>query len=98
MLVDRAERFDRRLTGKDFLAISTQSFAQALGPKLAEPIGHAEESIGVRHHDQDGFAPLGISQKCDGAEERRRIFEDVGCFTALSHGRRAVEKLSLIHI
>ena len=52
MLVDRAERLDRGLPGEDLLAIGSEPLAETLRPELAEPVGNAEERIGIGHHDQ----------------------------------------------
>ena len=53
MLVDRAERLDRRLTGEDHLVVHREPLAEALRPELSEPVRQAEERVGVRHRHQD---------------------------------------------
>ena len=38
MLVDGAERLDRRLAGEDHLVIQREPLAETLRPELAEPV------------------------------------------------------------
>ena len=58
MLIGGAQRLDRRLAGEDVLLLQPVLLAEALGPKLAEPVGQRIQRRAVGHHHAHRLALL----------------------------------------
>ena len=96
MLVGDPERFDRREPDVLVLAVDAPDLPQALGPQLAEPVGHVAQALAVGHHHRDGLPPL-IQQVEQRGVHRRGVDPEVAVVAVAVGLRRSRQELANVN-
>ncbi len=94
VLIGGAYGLDRRGPDEDLLPREAVLLAQALGPELAEPVGHVAQAVRVGHHHVDRRTVLPVRQELQCSKHGGGVLEQLIRAAALVHLARPFEQLA----